>query len=201
MATYVNLAVEDSLSEAVLRRIIEQSRQQYAIGFCYCGGGYIYLKQKIPGFNNAAKGTPFIVLADLEAECPPSQIRSWLPVDRQPNLMFRIAVREIESWLLADRTGFAAFLGISKSLLPRNADEINDPKQRLIGLAKRSRKRARREAIVPSPNSTAKIGRGYNGELASFVRDAWNIEEAMKNSDSLRRTVNAIGKFQPIEVE
>lgn len=197
MATYVNLAVEDSLSEAVLRRIISVSRTDFTVAHCYCRGGYGYLKRTIRGFNNAAKGTPFIVLADLEAECPPSQVRSWLPVAMHPNLMFRIAVKEVESWLMADRIGFASFLGINRKLMPNNADEIGDPKQYLINLAKKSRQKLR-EAIVPSPNSTAKIGPDYNGQLSSFTFNAWNTDEAVKNSDSLYRAVNAISKFQPV---
>ena len=101
----INIAVEDSLSEAVIRKIIQHSHRQFTIGYCYCKGGYGYLKRTIRGFNNAAKGTPFLVLTDLEAECPPIQIREWLPEPAHQNLLFRIAVKEVESWLLSDRMG------------------------------------------------------------------------------------------------
>jgi hypothetical protein len=117
-------------------------------------------------------------------------------VPKQPNLIFRIAVREIESWLLADRTGFASFLNIKKQLIPLNPDGIRDPKRLLINLAKRSHRRLIRNAIVPTPGNTARIGPDYNGQLSYFVTNIWNIEEALKNSDSLRRTVKAINGFQ-----
>ena len=194
----INIAVEDSLSEAVIRKLVEQFNPRFTVGHCYCRGGYGYLKRTVRGFNNAAKGTPFIVLADLEAECPPTQIKELLSVPIHPNFLFRIAVKEVESWLIADWLGFASFLGISKNLMPNNVNGIDDPKQCLINLAKRSRKRKLREAIVPSPNSTAKVGPDYNGQLSSFVFNAWNTKEAMKNSDSLYRAVNAISKFQPV---
>ena len=200
MPTFVNIAVEDRLSEAVLRRIIEQSGQGFTVGYCYCKGGYGYLKRTIHGFNNAAKGTPFVVLADLEAACPPIQIREWLPIHQHPNLLLRVAVKEIESWLLADRAGFASFLGISEKLIPKKPDDINNPKQCLIDLARRSRKRTLHEAIVPSPSTTAKVGRDYNGQLSSFVYGAWNLRGAAGNSDSLRRAVNAINTFQPVRI-
>lgn len=193
----IHLVVEDSLSEDVLRKIIGQSHGQFAIGKCYSRGGFGYIKDKICGFNNAARGTPFLVLADLEAECPPAQIKAWLPVPKHPNLLFRIAVREVESWLMADGKGFASFLGIRRSLIPSNVDEIHDPKQCLIALAKESRKRELCQAIVPPPNSTAKVGPDYNGRLSSFVFNIWNIVEARKNSVSLRRTLDAINSFQP----
>jgi len=35
-----------------------------------------------------------------------------------PNFLFRVAVREVEAWLLAHREGIARFLGISEHLVP-----------------------------------------------------------------------------------
>lgn len=194
----INLVVEDNLSEAVIQRILNESSSRFAVGYSYGRGGYGYIKQKVQAFNNAAKGTPFLVLSDLEDGCAPTQVKAWLPVPRHNNLIFRIAVREIESWLLADRTGFASFLNIKKELIPENVDGIDDPKRLVINLARRSRKRTLREAIVPIPNSTARVGTDYNGQLSSFVLKAWNIEEAIKHSDSLRRTVEALNEFQPM---
>ena len=62
----INLAVEDVLSEIILWEIIKQSKSNIEVGFCYCKRGYGYLKKTINGFNNAAKGTPFLVLTDLD---------------------------------------------------------------------------------------------------------------------------------------
>ncbi len=194
----INLVVEDELSEVLLRRIFKESSSCFAIGYSYGRSGYGYIKRKVLAFNNAAKGTPFLILVDLETECAPKQIREWLPVPVNHNLLFRVAVNEAESWLLADRPGFASFLSINKELIPQSVDEISNPKQCLINLAKRSRKRTLREAIVPTPNSTARVGPDYNGQLSSFVFGIWNVVEAMKHSDSLRRAVNAINNFQPI---
>lgn len=194
----INLVVEDDLSEAILLRILKESRNTFAVGFSYGKCGYGYIKQKIQAFNSAAKGTPFLVLSDLEAECAPTQVKSWLPIPKHNNLLFSIAVWEVESWLLSDRSGFASFLSIKREFIPKNVNEINDPKQVLISLAKRSRKRALRQAIVPIPGRTARVGPDYNGQLSSFVFGAWNIVEAMENSESLRRTVKALNEFQPI---
>jgi hypothetical protein len=118
----INLAVEDLLSEAVLRKILLYSEKPYAIGTCFCKGGYDYLKKSILGFNNAAKATPFLVLTDLDrTECPPVLLREWLPYPKHPNLIFRVAVKEVEAWLLAHRDAFARFLGIQRRLIPPNA--------------------------------------------------------------------------------
>ena len=191
----IDLAVEDDLSEAVLRKILHD---RYVVGFCYKRGGCAYLKSKISGFNNASKGKPFLVLTDLDtAGCAPTLIKKWLPVPIHHNLLFRVAVREVESWVMADADRFAKFLSIPSTRVPTSVDRIDDPKEFLINLARRSRKRDIREDIVPAKGSTAKQGPNYNGCLISFIRELWQPQEAMQNSPSLERTIRAVESFQP----
>lgn len=194
----INLAVEDVLSEAVLREILKQSQRPFSVGTCLNRGGYGYLKKNLPGLNNAAQGMPYLVLTDLDnAECPLAIISKWLSKPKHPNLIFRIAVKEVEAWLLAHREAFAKFLGISVNLIPDDVDAIPDPKQFLINLARKSNKTSLRDAIVPAANSTASIGKDYNGKLIKFVQEDWQMELAQANSRSLQKAVNAIINFQP----
>lgn len=194
----INLAVEDALSEAVLREMLKQSERPFLVGNCFCRGGYGYLKKILPGLNYAAQGMTYLILTDLDqAECPLELISKWLTQPKHPNLLFRVAVREVEAWLLAHREAFADFLGISKSLIPMNVDEIPDPKQCLINLSRKCKKRSLRDAIAPAPDSTAKIGKDYNGQLIQFVRNDWRVAEAQVNSPSLQRAMNAIINYQP----
>lgn len=195
----INLAVEDVLSEMVLRAILHQSSRCYEVGICYQKHGFGYLKKNIMGFNNAAKGIPYLVLTDLDRiECAPVLINEWLPHGKHENLIFRIAVREVESWLLAHKTTFASFLGISRSLIPDNPDEIAFPKRKIIEIASKSRRREIRESIVPAPGSTAKKGPAYNATLISFVYNFWNVNEAKSNSPSLKRAFEDIMNFNPV---
>jgi hypothetical protein len=135
---HINLAVEDALSEAVLREMLKQSQRPFFIGSCLNRGGYGYLKKITPGLNHAAKGMTYLILTDLDrGECPLAIISDWLKQPKHPNLLFRVAVKEVEAWLLAHREALAEFLGISVSLIPANVDEIPDPKQLLINLARK----------------------------------------------------------------
>jgi len=194
----IHLGAEDDLSEAVLRKILIESRRPFAVGTCYNRGGYGYIRKTIRGLNNAAKGTPFLVLTDLDkVQCPPELIRAWLPEPMHANLMFRVAVREVEAWLLADRRAFAGFLGIKQVLIPGNVDSIEDPKKCLIELAKRSLRKDLRQDIVPPAGSTRQIGPNYNGRLAFFVHQFWNVAEAGRASPSLERAVRAVANFTP----
>lgn len=200
----INLAYEDDLSLEIVLRILESpgvilSNKRFLVGTLFHGRGFGSLKRNIIGFNKASKGMPYLILTDLDdEECAPIMVREWLQQTRNPNLIFRIAVREVESWVLADRPGFAKFLGISQNKMPGNPDDLPDPKAYLISLAKISRKRALREDIVPKQGSTAKQGPAYNERLVSFVRAAWNPSTARQFSPSLNRTLKAIEAFAPI---
>jgi hypothetical protein len=194
----VNLAVEDELSEAVLRRLLADAKRGFTAGTVYGRNGYGYLRRTIAGWNRAAKGIPFIVLADLDnEECAPALLNKWLSAPKHPNLIFRVAVREVESWLLGDTIHFAKYIGCPPSKMPQEPDALRDPKRTLIDLAKRSRLANIRSRIVPRTGSTAGQGPDYNACLSEFVRGTWNISEACRRSLSLERTVKCLSQFTP----
>lgn len=198
----VNLAIEDELSEAALRRLLSHADRGYAVGVAHGHSGFGYLRSTIAGWNSAAKGMPFIVLTDLdEYPCPTALISDWLHVPRNPNLLLRVAVREIESWLLADRENHARYLRISERWMPVDVEGLRDPKAALIDLARKSRSKEVKERIVPRRGSTAKQGPEYNACLSDFVQHHWNINAARQCSRSLGRTVARLGAFRPVWVK
>jgi hypothetical protein len=191
------LAVEDEVSEIVARRMIEAYSPLQVLE-CYGKKGFGYLKANISKFQQASRQIPYVVLTDLDQyPCATALKEDWNIVSMPRNFMFRIAVRSIESWLLADRENFAEFLGISIQKLPLNPDDEINPKRLLIELAKHSRKREIREDIVPKPKSTAKIGPNYTSRLSRFVREHWEMESAQKQSKSLQRAIFALKNFNP----
>jgi hypothetical protein len=196
--TCINLVFEDVLSEMVLRKLLCCSAIDYLVGQTLPANGYGWIKKKIKGLNAAAKGMPYLVLTDLDThECAPVLIREWLDVPKHPNLLFRVAVREVEAWLLGCREAFAAFLGIPENRIPSNVDEIPDPKRFLVNLARRSRNGDIRRDIVPRDGSTAKVGPGYNGRLTFYVERHWDPVIAKKHSLSLRKAIEVIDAFEP----
>ena len=193
---YITLAVEDSLSEAVARKILLQSDKNYFVTNCLGGKGFGYLKSKIKAFAKASKRLPFFVLTDQDSGCPPEKIDDWLNFKPHSNLIFRIAVMEIESWVMADRGAIAKFLSISVDNFPHKMDELPDPKQFLMAKAQKSRRRSLKEDIIPRSGSTAKIGPNYNARLSDFIRTRWDVHRAIKCSESLNRAFCKIQNFR-----
>jgi hypothetical protein len=164
------LAVEDEVSEIVARRMIEAYSPLQVLE-CYGKKGFGYLKANMSKFQEASRQIPYFVLTDLDQySCATALKEDWNIVSMPRNFMFRIAVRSIESWLMADRKNFADFLGISIQKLPLNPDDEINPKRLLIELAKHSRKREIREDIVPKPKSTAKIGPNYTSRIKQICK-------------------------------
>jgi hypothetical protein len=161
--------------------------------------GFGYLRTRVEGWNRAAQGCPFLLLTDLDqGACPATLIAEWLKQPRHPNLLFRVAVREIEAWLLADATNFAAFTQVDAGRIPPEPESLPDPKATLAELVRRSKSRLIRGDIVPSPGSTAKQGPGYNGTLGEFVRERWSPEAAAARAPSLARTMRRLQEFEPL---
>jgi len=194
---YITLVFEDDLSEAVMIKILEQFSDKYEVYQSYQGNGFGYLKTNIKGFNQASIVNPHFMLTDLDNyDCPIALKNDWIDFEIRNNFIFRIAVREVESWLLADRKGLSKFFNVSIINFPPNPDLVIDPKNTLIQLAKRSNKREIREDIVPI-NRNATIGPNYNGCLTEFVYKYWSFDNAKLLSNSLRKTYEKLRDFIP----
>jgi hypothetical protein len=116
-------------------------------------------------------------------------------------MLLRIPVRAIEAWLMGDRERLAGFLNISVDLIPLNPDIETNPKTTLINLARRCRKTALREDIVPRAGSGAPVGPGYTGRIQEFVlqsKHRWRPEVAAESSDSLKRCIKALQNWKLI---
>jgi hypothetical protein len=195
-----HLLVEGPIDEVVLTRLIKRN-PHLELGTCYGKQGRKLIEQRITQYQHAARsGLVFVCLADLDSdECPPTLLQRWLPQGKHINLLLRIAVREVEAWLLADRSNFAAFLGIPQNKIDLNPDQYPDPKQVVVSLARKSKHKHILRNVVPSQGSTAQVGKAYSDELISFAIQRWDIDAAVENSPSLARAVKAIESFKPRE--
>ena len=107
----------------------------------------------------------------------------------------RVAVREIESWVMADRVEFSRWLRVPVANVSESPDSLADPKESLINLARKSNRGGVRDGIVPPPGRP--IGPDYNGLLCGFVQRDWRPESARLTSPSLDRAMHRMAEFRP----
>ena len=191
----INAIVEGDLDEAVAVRLIAEAGHDP--GLVYGRRGIGYVREKIAAFNRSARHIAYLTLVDFmdtRIACAPDVQRQWVP---HPNagMLFRVAVREIESWLLADRQGIAQFLSVPVNRIPSNPEALPDPKQSLVNIARRSRSRQLRQSLVPAVGSTAHTGRLYVAELKQFVQNTWSVPSAALNSPSLAKCFQRLRAF------
>ncbi len=185
----VALATEDSLSEDVGRRLVAEMGTNFCVGLTFRKGGNGYLQKRISIFCNIANRNPLLLITDLDRTlCAPSLKDEWMGDRKHPDkMLFRVAVREIEAWLLADHAGMKKLLGNGATKLPLNPDSLDDPKLALLRFARRAPRDVRSD-LLPAAGAIASQGLGYNQRLGDFVHNTWNPVIAASRSDSLRRT-------------
>ena len=194
------IAVEDQLSDVVATKILQKLGFVIAKSIVYNGFGN--LKKKAKGLNqNARKPYNIFMLTDLDSPkiCPPTLIQSWINGTLNLGFFLRVAVMEVESWVMADQHAFAEFLQIPANQIPYKTDEIPDPKQILVSLAKKSKCTSLRRDLVPGKGAkTSKVGPRYNTRLGEFVRNYWDFNRAACVSPSLKKTVDRLQSARPI---
>ncbi len=188
----INPLVEGEMDEAAAFKLIDAAG--HTPGVCYGKKGFGYIKTKIRSFNRAARSTCYLTLVDLmdtEFSCPPEVLAGWLP-HLDPNMLFRVVVRELESWLLADRENIASFLAVSLIRIPENPEAIQDPKRELVNIARRSRNPRVRRSLVPDSGSTAQVGKLYISEMNIFINTSWDPQVARRIAPSLDRCLSRL---------
>lgn len=193
---YLTCVYEDELTASIIKRLFKEFESDIAISTEINAHGFGRIKKSILNYNRAARHTAFFIVTDLDQkECAASLIKDWFcSVEKEPQLLFRIAVHEIDAWVLADKTGIAKLLNVSSDLIPQEPESILDPKNLLMQLAKKSKSREIREDFPPK-DKYAHQGPLYNILLTSFVKDNWDLYEAMQHSESLTRAYTALKKF------
>lgn len=156
-------------------------------------GGKRVLDRKLSAYARSATALPWLILRDLDHDgaCPSDLVQRLAP-NRPPLLVLRIAVRAIESWLLSDDRGIAAYLRVPLAKVPRQPDQLDQPKQEMVRLARFSGLAAVRRDMVPEDGGGRPTGKVYTRRLVSFARDHWDPERARKQSTSLDACIRAL---------
>lgn len=183
---WIVLATEDEISECVGRQLAAEAGLE--VGQALRKGGNGYLRSRINNFCEMAARQPVLLITDLDQfRCPSRLMHDWFGRRAKPDeLIFRVAVHEIESWLLADHEAFRSLLGRRSSKLPPSPDLLPDPKNVLLDLARRAIRDVR-DDLVAENGAIARQGLGYNSRLSAWIEDAWEPARAAQRSPSLAK--------------
>ncbi len=190
----ISAAVEGIVDEAVVRKLMAHTGA--TPGDVYGKQGKSFLRQRIAGYNNAAQRAPWIILVDLDRDhdCAPLLCNAWLPEPAR-HLCFRVAVREVEAWLLSDTERLAGFLSVARGKVPPDPEVLETPKTAMVNLARASRRRAIQDDMVPREASGRQVGPAYSSRLIEFVSSYWRPEVAAARSDSLQRAIDCLKRL------
>ena len=141
--------------------------------------------QRSSGPNN-----PWLMLRDLDrdAPCAAALALSLLP-QHSAYAVLRIAVREIEAWLLADHAGFSEAFAVATSRLPSAPDECIDAKRAIVEACARSRKSDVRVDMTPRAGSGREVGPAFGSNLMEFASTNWDPDRAAARSPSLSKAI------------
>jgi hypothetical protein len=189
----VLVATEDRLSDAVASKIVFAALGTDVHVRSIVKNGNGNLRKGLHSLVEASKTYPVVMLTDLDhLACAPMLVANWTNGKVLPDrLKLRVAVREVEAWLLADRKGMSEFLKTSIAKISSRPEQIADPKRYLLQLAK-SGPRKIKEDLLPSRGSIAIQGFGYNECLCKFVANDWSPERASGSSPSLKKAIERI---------
>lgn len=191
---YISGAVEGVSDEAVLRRIVRSRGAE--VHRVQVQRGKANLRRALPGYNAAAQGDPWLVVVDLDQdfECAALLVGEWLPAPSR-FMSFRVAVRQMEAWLLADHQRFASFFSVRQSAVPHDPDDLPDAKAALLAAIARSRRREIREDMLPRAGSGRRVGPAYTSRIIEFATDVeygWRPEVAAGRSPSLAKCLTRL---------
>lgn len=190
---FINVATEDVLSEAVAIRLIKLTDGKLVVSQTLRKNGFGYLRKKFDNFCQLAEHSPVLLITDLDMlECAPKLVSQWSAGKKIPQqLLFRVAVREIESWILADHEGLKKFFGGKIGSISSNPDSLPNPKATLLTLAQKAPAKIR-NGLVAKKGSLAIQGVEYNILLSDFVNSIWSPIKASERSESLARAIKSI---------
>lgn len=180
---YVKYAVEGRTDQPIAEKLLQAAGlepERPLIAY-----GKAKLNKKLPDLNRSARQLAWLVIRDLDQDdrnrCVPDLRKTLLNGQANIGMCFRLAVRSSEAWLMADSESFTDFFAVHRRV-PPDVDQLNDPKQVLTNLCRKSQNRRIREGVPPRQGSGRQVGPEYVAIMQDFVQRAWRPDRAHQRS-------------------
>ncbi|WP_165178187.1 DUF4276 family protein [Desulfovibrio sp. ZJ369] len=196
----IHVVAEGRLEIPVACRLIAFCGHQRGTVYELRGSGNI--KKKAVTYARLANAeTAVLILTDLMDSGSPcalaarSRYFGRRAAGIPPNVLLRFAVKELESWLLADHENFSKLLGIRAGKISSQPDVLPDPKKYIAKLASLSPQKAIKADLI---SASGRQGRLYIPKMEEFINESWDIKAAMRRSPSLKRCINRLRELHPV---
>lgn len=194
-APAIQIVVEGATDVPVAKRVVAEAGWRWGRVVICRGKGN--LDRQLAGWLRAAERGPWLVLRDMDHDAPcPGELRRRLIGRGVRWMCLRLAVRETESWLMADAEGLSRFLSAPVADIPADPDAEDDAKGALVRAASHSHRSDVRRMMVPAPHMTAKVGPLYQARIMDFAWDVWSPAAARQRSPSLDRALVALERMR-----
>ncbi len=190
---YTFFFVEDDTHRIFVELLVPETAKSISV---VKGCGYFHSHMK--KLKNMSQSQRVVVMLDKDIDdiCIQDRISGYIPFEQYsslPNLMFLIPVNEIESWILADRQGFAEHFKVPLNKLPQNPDTLDNPKESLINIIRQYSIKMYKDDLVPIGSEP--YGRNYFNTMKHFIHNKWSQERATQNSPSLKKCLEHIEQY------
>ncbi len=195
MIKRIAVVAEDQLTQAVLHKCISEALPTYSVARTEVKGGRGNVQRELGAYAALAHVMPVLIGIDLDGDdCAPTLLGNWGRLPPQEGLLLRVAVREVESWVLADQRRVASFVGAAPNEVPKRPDDLSDPKRSLLELVRTHGGSDLKADLVPRnyDASYPRIGPAYNLRMCAFVAKKWRPHVAREKSESLERAMVAL---------
>lgn len=119
---------EDALSCALGERLVGSAMPGWSLVPPINTKGVTKLISGLPRYIEQARYVrPVVCVADTDGSCVKTLLARWVQTPPPTAFHLRLAVTEAESWVLADRDGFARYVRVSLNRVPSRTDDIQDP--------------------------------------------------------------------------
>ena len=193
--TVVLYAVEGSTDAPVAEKLISLVGCEPRV--VSASGGSSVIDAKLGRWCQPSNGRPMLIVRDWDqadrADCPAELVGKLTNPDRPINIALRIAVRSIESWLMADRDAATDFFRTPS--IPENPDSLDKPKLALVSACRKSKLKTIRLGMTPTGSGGGTVGTDYVRLLTDFARDHWDPQRAATKSPSLDRTLARLSQL------
>lgn len=190
------LIYEDMGHELVLFKILDYLGVDMNYVKPFSKRGKDYIDHNISRYAKMKPGR-IIVLRDLDNDyvCAPELKKQKLGSNQGgSNFIFRIIVKEVEAWLIADKESALNFFKLNKSVLDSVVPEdMVHPKKELLEMIRKGNLKSKEKErfYIAKPDGTLQQAYSYNAAIGEYV-EMWSIDRARENAPSLDRAIKAI---------